>query len=254
MNILVHCISVVPELFSAIGTEQKVTEDAFRAIFFLRCPTLDRAKHFLYLIVWGTVNDWFMYILEDYPVLRRIIDASVILEGFGACLEVYDIPAILLPTKNTWNGWAFPFVWIRLYLFPTPVDAFGCPIGSAVEMAFFLHHACYGINTFTFKKKLENLLYNKRRLRVDDPLLFVLRILHISVGRLGEWLSRLSSDIVCRAYFTADVTGVELIHNISERGQLCTFIHTGCRVHAIIYCDETDIVVGKILFGVVANL
>ena len=134
------------------------------------------------------------------------------------------------------------------------VDAFGRPVRRTVEVLLVLHDPCDGILAVAVQIQLENLPDDGCGLRVDDPAFLVLRVFHIAVRGLGERFACSPSGIVRRPHLAADILGVQLVHDILDGDKI---VHVRCpvnAVHIIVDGDKADIVVGKIVFGVISHL
>ena len=121
-------------------------------------------------------------------------------------------------------------------------------------MLLLLHDPCNGVLAVAVQIQLENLPDDRCGLRVDDPALLVLRVFHISVWGLRERLAGPPSCIVRRPYLAADILGIQLVHDILDGDKI---VHIRCPVnaiHIIVDGDKADVVVGKIVFGVIPHL
>lgn len=91
--ILIDGVDVIPQLVTAVGAVQQIRKDALFAILRFRrtalCPLDDLL---LYLLKGVPVDNRLVNILEDDPVFFRVIDAGLILEGFGVGLELITSP------------------------------------------------------------------------------------------------------------------------------------------------------------------
>ena len=137
--ILIGGVDVIPQLVTAVGAVQQIRKDALFAILRFRrtalCPLDDLL---LYLLKGVPVDNRLMNILEDDPVFFRVIDAGLILEGFGVGLEIDHIAAVFLLGQDFTNGAVFPSVRVWLRLFAAPADAFFLLVRRAVENPIFL--------------------------------------------------------------------------------------------------------------------
>jgi len=74
---------------------------------------------------------------------------------------------------------------------------------------------------------------------VDDPLLRVVRVLLVAVGRRTHGVASIAAHLLGTAYLAADVLGVPLVDDIAEWGKLIILL---VAVHSIIDCDKMNIV------------
>lgn len=137
--ILIDGVDVIPQLVTAVGAVQQIRKDALFAILRFRrtalCPLDDLL---LYLLKGVPVDNRLVNILEDDPVFFQVIDAGLILEGFGVGLEIDHIAAVFLLGQNFTNGAVFQSVRVWLRLFAAPADAFFVSVRRAVENPIFL--------------------------------------------------------------------------------------------------------------------
>ena len=254
VDVPVDGVGVVPQLFAAVGTAQEVAEDALGAVDLLGLPGLGGGQQLLHLLEGGPVDDGLVAVREDQPVLPGVVDALVVLEGLGAGLEVDHVAAVLLSVEDTVDGRALPLAVVGLGLLAAAPDALGGPVGGAVKVPLVLHDPGDGVGAVALQIQLEDLPHHRRGVRVDDPVLAVLRVLLIAVGWLGERFARPPARVVGRAHLAADVSGVKLVHHVAERGQLRGLVHAGDSVHAVVDGNEADVVIGEVLLRVVAHL
>ena len=128
---------MIPQLVAAVSAVQQIGKCAFFAILRFRCTTLCSLDDLLlYLLKGVPVDNRLMNILDDDPVSFRVIEAGLILEGFGVGFEVDHIAAVFLLGQDFANGTVFPSVRVWLRLFAAPADAFVVPIRCAVRIPF----------------------------------------------------------------------------------------------------------------------
>ena len=177
---------VVVHLLVAVPTVEEVEEDALPTVLRLRGTALCPGNQDLHLLKIFSGDDWFMDILEDHPVLRVVLHSPLVLEGLGVGLEVDDIPAVFLLREDFLNRRFAPLVGVRLGVLPAPRETLALPVGHGDQYLLILEYAGNGLIAFSLKTHLEDASDHLRRLRVDDPLLFVLWVLPVPIGRLGQ--------------------------------------------------------------------
>ena len=84
------------------------------------------------------VYNRFVDIFEHHIILRIVVDAFAVFEGFGGGLEIDDVTAVFLPPQNLDDGGAFLLVGIWLGFLATAANTLGLPISSAVQMPVLL--------------------------------------------------------------------------------------------------------------------
>ncbi len=254
MDVLVLRVGVIPHFASAVRTAKEVAEDALRAVFLFRCALFRCTQHFLHLLVGLAVDDCFVLVLEHQPFLFRVVDTAVILERLGVRFEVQHIAAVFLPLQDLIHGIRLPLVRIRLRFLSAAVDTFGRPVRRTVEMLFILEYSCDSVLAVALKIESENLLDDCRCVGINDPMLLVLRVLHITVWRLAKGFSRFAAHIVGRPDFTDDILGVKLVHDILNRDKIVHIRRPVETVHVIVDGDKADVVIGEIAFGIFSRV
>ena len=81
-------IEMVMEVVSAVGTNQKTRKHIFLSI--ARPPSAPCSSFLLHLLPHGTINDRFVYVLENDPILTVIINPFLVLIRFRVGLEIED--------------------------------------------------------------------------------------------------------------------------------------------------------------------
>ena len=96
------------------------------------------------------------------------------------------------------------------------------------------------IRAFAFHRHAVDALNDRSRHRVDDPLVLVLLGFQVSVGHRTAGM--LPGKVLClkrRTDFLAGVTGVPLVHDISERSKLIVPFES---IHAVVQSNQPGIV------------
>ena len=113
-----------------------------------------------------------------------------------------------------------------------------------------LQDAGNGLIALSFHSHTKNAAYHLCCLRVDDPLLLVIRGFLIAKGRLGQRLAQVAPDTVGGTHLAADVPRIHLVHHVAERRKL---VFSLVAVHHIVYCNETHISIWEITVSVIAD-
>ena len=88
--------------------------------------------------------------------------------------------------------------------------------------------------------------------RVDNPPLFVFRVFHVAIGRVGaEMFPRFTFGLHHRAYLLACIFCVPFVDNVQKGGKVAVLLV--CAVNAIIDGDKPHALFHKQDFGVKAH-
>ena len=134
-------LNVKPQFPSAIGAVKQVTEHIAFPIFRLRITTAGFADQFLHLFKHLTINNRFVDIFENRPLILGISIPCFVLEGFRAGFEVDNIPAVFLLCKNFRYRCLAPLVRIRLCFLAASRQPFALPICHRDKHLFLLQDA-----------------------------------------------------------------------------------------------------------------
>ena len=94
LDLGIALIEMVMEVVSAVGTNQETRKHIFLSI--VGTPSASRSSFLLHLLPHGTINDRFVYVLENDPILTVIINPFLVLIRFRVSLEIEDIAAVFL--------------------------------------------------------------------------------------------------------------------------------------------------------------
>ena len=106
LDLGIALIEMVMEVVSAVGTNQETRKHIFLPI--ISTPSAPRSSFLLYLLPHGAINNRFVYVLENDPILTVIINPFFVLIRFRVGLEIEDIAAVFLKRKNFGDGRAIP--------------------------------------------------------------------------------------------------------------------------------------------------
>ena len=181
MNILVYGIGMITHITPAICTTDKTAENMLSCIFFLRCSAFCSCCELLYRFPSITVNDWLVNILEDFPILHRVINTGFVLEVFGIGLEIDDITTVFLLSQYLLNSSFTPLIRVRLCFLTATVQSFTLPISHGDKNLSVLQFSCNSFVTHTLKAHSVNVPDYFCSFCINYPFLFVLRRFQISV-------------------------------------------------------------------------
>ena len=145
------------------------------------------------------LDDRWLGVLEDHPILRIIPDFLLALVGLFCSLEVYGMPQIVYALQNAGNRFICPFVRICCRLVAGR-QTFRMAIGGWVQDLLLLEPFSNLRGSLAGCAQGEDLLYDGCGFFIDDPFLFVLRAFHIPIGRNGrQMLAGLAFALPCSA-------------------------------------------------------
>ncbi len=84
------------------------------------------------------VNDRFMHVFENRPIVLGIVDTVFLFEGLGVGFEIDYISAVLLARQNLLDRHVSPLIRIGLRFLSASANPFISPVRSAVQMSLFL--------------------------------------------------------------------------------------------------------------------
>ena len=115
--LLVASGAVIKHLRSAVGTINKTSK---RIRNTKSINTFRRFPQLLRKLPRFTVNDCFVGVLENQPILFWILDRAFVFVGFLMRTEVDGIAAIFLLGYNISDDITAPTIWVRKFLFTFP--------------------------------------------------------------------------------------------------------------------------------------
>ena len=199
----------------------------------------------LYLLKHGTFNNGFVNILEHHPIFRVVMNPLLVLVGLGVGFEVQNITTILLLVQKMGNRGAIPLgCWT--YLAPSgTADAFLNPVGLRRQDAFLFK---LGGNLFRAKalqRHIKNAPDNLCSFFINDPMLGIVRVLDIPIGRKSHRFAGVAFDFITDTAFLADVAGIPLIEQVSDG---CQFVFSLGRVDVVRNGNKSDVMVREKFF------
>ena len=199
----------------------------------------------LYLLKHGTFNNGFVNILEHHPIFWVVMNPLLVLVGLGVGFEVQNITTILLLVQKMGNRGAIPLGGgARLGLSGT-ADAFLNPVGLRRQDAFLFK---LGGNLFRAKalqRHIKNAPDNLCSFFINDPMLGIVRVLDIPIGRKSHRFAGVAFDFITDTAFLADVAGIPLIEQVSDG---CQFVFSLGRVDVVRNGNKSDVMVREKFF------
>ena len=126
---MIDAIHMIPQLAAAICTVEIICQQMLWTVFYLWRSAFCLSDTLLHLLPDLPLDDGFVDILEHCPVLFRIRNAGLVLEGLGIGFEIHNIPTVLLLPQDLFNGRLAPFLRIGLRYFAASGKSLFPPIG-----------------------------------------------------------------------------------------------------------------------------
>ena len=117
LNGAVGMVDVVMQLMAAVGAVQQTSEHILLGV--LGLPALCPLPELLHLFPCGLVDDGLMVVFKDSPIFFGIVQAALILEGFGVGFEINQGARVLPEGQDFGDGGLTPFAGGVLALFAT---------------------------------------------------------------------------------------------------------------------------------------
>lgn len=166
------------------------------------------------------LNDRFVDILEDDPVLPVIGKALLVLVRLGIGLEIEDVAAILLKGKDAGDSGAVPHTGIAQFTLSWAIDALLTPVSDGGE-DFLLGQFCGDLLcSIALQGHAVNPVDYLGCLLIHDPPFRIIRVLFVAVGRRSHRLAGVALDLVADSALLADVAGVPLVEQVADGRQL----------------------------------
>ena len=232
------------ELAAAIGTKQKPGEQSLPFRF---CGAAFVFPQFLHPVKLCLRYNRFLCVRQIKHILRLIGNPLFQLVGLGISLEVAGTACVLLPFQNPYNGLVAPVVRSfrhRLFL------SLGIECLCSQNLLFF-QNPCNLLRAFAVNAKVEDELDYRSRFFIQNPVILVLRVTAVSVGRFAHVLPTGSSLPQTDTDFLAGITGIPLVEQITDCGEALAV--SPVAVYAIIYSDKADIITRKDNIRILSN-
>lgn len=223
----------VVEVCPAIGAFQIPGKNILVKVFCL--AELGVPKGLLYALPFGPGDDRLMHVFMYLPFFRGIVQAGFQLIGFAVCAEVYHVPHIKLVGQDISDHAGVPQVFAACGLHRGILKSLSLGVDGWDKYLVPLQYPRYVVDAGAVGPHGIDAAHDLRALRVDDPMLRFLRVVHIAQGRAADGVALLALGAERGAHFTAHVLGVPLVHNVTERGKIVLAL---VAVHAVIHGDE----------------
>ena len=191
-------------------------------------------------------NDCLLCIRYDEHILRIVGNPLFQLVGLGVGLEITGAAGIFLPFQNPDNGLILPSIrilWQRLSL-AAGIQRFGrknlIPFKDPGNL----------LRAFAADAEVKDALDNRRGFLVQNPLVLVVRVAAVAVGRLAEMLAAGAALMQADTDFLGGIARIPLVEQVADRGKALSV--PALAVHAVVDGNEPHIVAGEDDVGVLA--
>ena len=226
-NIVISLIEMEVQIMTTVRTDQKSAEHIPFTVFGF--PPADLATLFLNLFPDHTINNRLMHVFEDHPVFPVIGNPLLVFVGFEVGLEIQHISAILLQSENIHDGGGIPLGRWLLFCLSGLLDTLFQPIGARSKDSFFLKNSGNLLRSIPVQNHTENSPNYLCGFFIDDPVLRILRVLHVAKGGWPHWFPGIALDLIADPALFADVPRVPLVEQVTD-GSKFIFAFSGIDV------------------------
>ena len=191
-------------------------------------------------------NDCLLCIRYDEHILRIIGNPLFQLVGLGVGFEVAGAAGVFLPFQNPDNGLILPSIGIlgqRLSL------AAGIQSLGRENLIPFKDPGNL-LRAFAVDAEVKDALDNRRGFLVLNPLVLVVRVAAVAVGRLTEVLAAGAALMQADTDFLRGIARIPLVEQVADRRKALSV--PALAVHAVVDGNEPHIVAGEDDVGVLA--
>jgi len=237
----------VVQLLATISTEyQTVKHTGSTGLGFAVALLTDLLNLFKHIFC----NNGFMGIIKDCLIFCFVYPFLLIPDGIGVGLEIDDTPGVLSAFQNFHNGIAVPSAGIFRYGIRR-VDTMASLIRRRSQNLLFSQHIGNLRRASSFHAQLKDIFHDLCCFRVNDPVLRILRIFHITVREVGcQRNTSLTPCLVHSTNLAAGVTGVKLVEPVLDACKIVVHAIRVRRIKVIVDGNETDTVLRKGKVGV----
>ena len=200
----------------------------------------DFAPLLLHLLIHSTLDDRLMDVLEHHPILTVIVDSLLILVGFGISFEIENVTTVFLQGENFGYCGAVPLGRRLLFALAGAFDALREPVGPRGQDIVLFKLGGNLLCSEPLQSHAVNAAHNLGCLVIHDPMLRIIRVLDVTIGRLAHRLTGIALDLIADAPLFADIAGIPLVHDI-EKGRKVVFRLVGA-VYAVVDGNEANAV------------
>ena len=195
-------------------------------------------------------NDGFMGIIKDCLIFNRIVPLFFIPDGIGVSLEIDNAPGVLSAFQNMNHGATVPSARIFRYSIGA-VPALAFLIRRWGQNLLFSQHIGNLRRASSLHAQLKDIFHNLGCFRVNDPVLRILWVFHITVRDIGSQRNTtLTLCLIDSTDFSTGITGVKLIEPVLDACKIVVHAVRVRGVKVIIDGNEADTLLRKGKVGV----
>ena len=231
LDLRIALIEVKVKVAAAVGADQQAGKHIVFSV--VGAALADFAPLLLHLLIHSTLDDRHMDVLEHHPILTVIVDSLLILVGFGISFEIENVTTVFLQGENFGYCGAVPLGRRLLFALAGAFDALREPVGPRGQDIVLFKLGGNLLCSEPLQSHAVNAAHNLGCLVIHDPMLRIIRVLDVTIGRLAHRLTGIALDLIADAPLFADIAGVPLVEHTSfgkvKRKQQKRSIHAGLR-------------------------
>ena len=194
LDLRIALIEVKVKVAAAIGADQQAGKHIVLSI--VGAALTDFAPFLLHLLIHSTLDDRLMDVLEHHPILAVIVDSLLILVGFGISFEIENVAAVFLQGENFGDGRAVPLGRRLLFALAGAFDALREPVGPRGQDTILFKLGGDLLCSEALQSHAVNAAHNLGCLVIHDPMLRIVRVLDVTIGRLAHRLTGIALDLI----------------------------------------------------------
>lgn len=243
LDLRIALIEVKVKVAAAVGADQQSGKHIVFSV--VGTALADFSPFLLHLLIDSPLDDRLMDILEHHPILTVIVDPLLILVGLGISFEIENVTTVFLQGENFGDGGAVPLGRRLLPALAGAFDALCKPVGPRGQDIVLFKLGGNLLCSEPLQSHAVNAAHNLGCLVIHDPMLRIIRVLDVTIGRLAHRLTGIALDLIADAPLFADIAGIPLVEQVADRGKL---IFALCRVDVIRNGHQADIIVREKFF------
>ena len=183
-----------------------------------------------------------MDVLEHHPILTVIVDSLLIFVGLGISFEIENVATVFLQGENFGDGRAVPLGRRLLFALAGAFDALREPVDPRGQDTVLFKLGGNLLCSEALQSHAVNAAHDLGCLVIHDPMLRIVRVLDVTIGRLTHRLTGIALDLIADAPLFADIAGIPLVQDVFERRNVVVLPQG---VYAVVHGDIADSVPWK---------